>query len=162
MIPPFSFIFYKGNKKLSKLIIKITKGQYSHVGFMIDPIHIIQLDYKTPVSIQHFSYIDEEYDVYQLRTELTEEEQKKVVEFIKLRISTRYDFKLIMSRLLNQLFDTEIKGSHNKYNCDELLVDAFRSIGINLIEKDVVMTPDTLSKSKLLRKIERKEVENTI
>ena len=151
----FSFVFYKGDGLVARTIKVFTKGKYSHVGLMIDNIHIIQLDYKTPVSIHHLNYIKGDYDVYEYIGELSDDEKCRIVDFMKMRLSTKYDFKLIFSRMFNILFNTQIRGSDEKYNCDELIVDAFRSVGINLIEKDIRMTPDELSKSKLL--VKRKE-----
>ena len=153
MLKPFDIIFYKGETPIARIIKKLTKSEYSHCALAIDQLHLIQLDWKNPISIQHLSYLLGQYDVYRINVELTEEEKEKIVLFIRERLSTTYDWKLIFSRFFNILFGTKIISSDHLYNCDELIISAMRHVGINLIEDDVKMTPDTLSKSKLLYKI---------
>lgn len=153
MLTPFNIVFHKGKTPIARIIRLLTKSSYSHCALVIDTLHLIQLDWKTPTTIKHLEYPLGNYDVYELTINLTEEEKRKIIRFIRDRISTSYDWKLIFSRFFNILIGTPIVSSESKYNCDELIVDALRSVGINLIEKDVKMTPDTLSKSKQLRKI---------
>ncbi|TWT27870.1 hypothetical protein [Planomicrobium sp. CPCC 101110] len=154
MLEQFDLIFYRGETPIARIIQRLTESQYSHVAMVIDPLHLIQLDWKTPVSIQHLAYPISQYDIYRLKIALTAEERGRVILFIREWISTGYDWKLIFSRLFNILFGTPIISSANRYNCDELIVDAFRHVGINLIERDIKLNPDTLSKSKLLYKVD--------
>lgn len=153
MLEQFDLIFYKGETPIARIIQRLTNSQYSHVATVIDPFHLIQLDWKTPVSIQHLAYPIGQYDIYRLKIALTDLEKTKVIFFMREWISTGYDWKLIISRFFNLLFGTPIISSAKRYNCDELIVDAFRHVGINLIEQDVQLTPDALSKSKLLYKV---------
>jgi hypothetical protein len=37
--------------------------------------------------------------------------------------------------------------------CDELIFESFKVVGIHLIEKDEILTPSTLAKSKYLEKV---------
>ncbi|PSL40802.1 permuted papain-like amidase YaeF/Yiix C92 family enzyme [Planomicrobium soli] len=157
MLEQFDFIFYKGETPIARIIQRLTNSQYSHVAMVIDPLHLIQLDWKTPVSIQHLAYPISQYDVYRLKVALTEKEKAKVIFFIREWISTGYDWKLIISRFFNILLATPIVSSADRYNCDELIVDAFRHVGINLIEYDIQLTPDALSKSKLLYNVNENE-----
>lgn len=156
MIQPFNVIFYKGNSFIGKLIRKFTKGRYSHCALVLsDSFHVLQLDYKTPLSIQHLNYKSSDYDVYELTFDLSNKEKEQITTYIIERLSTTYDWKYICSRFFNILFGTKIYNSKNNYNCDELILDAFRSIGVNLLNGDDQVSPETLSKSKYLRKINK-------
>lgn len=150
MLSPLNIVFHKGKTPIALLIRLFTKSSYSHCALVIDNFHLVQLDWKTPTSIKHLEYPIGDYDVYELITEVTEDEQEKIRQFIRKYISTTYDWKFIFSRFFNILFGTSIVNSKGLYNCDELIVDAFRSVSINLIG-DEKLTPDSLSKSKLLR-----------
>jgi hypothetical protein len=153
MLEQFDLIFYRGETPIARAIKRLTNSEYSHVATVIDALHLIQLDWKTPVSIQHLAYPISQYDIYRLKVALTDAEKAKVVLFMREWISTGYDWKLIVSRFFNILFGTPIISSANRYNCDELIVDAFRHVGVNLIEEDIKLTPDALSKSRLLYKV---------
>ncbi|TWT03737.1 hypothetical protein [Planomicrobium sp. CPCC 101079] len=158
MLEQFDLIFYRGETPIARIIQRLTNSQYSHVAMVIDPLHLIQLDWKTPVSIQHLAYPIGQYDIYRLKVALTETEKAKVIFFIREWISTGYDWKLIFSRFFNILFGTPIISSVHRYNCDELIVDAFRYVGVNLIDSDIKLTPDTLSKSRLLYKVDENSI----
>lgn len=153
MLKQFDIIFHKGRTPIARIIRGLTKSSYSHCAFCLDDLHLLQLDWKTPVTISHLVYPIGQYDVYRLKVDLTEDEKEKVVSFMRDRISTTYDWKLIFSRFFNILFGIPIVSSKKKYNCDELIVDALRSVSVNLIDDDIKMTPDTLSKSDLIYKV---------
>ncbi|MED1201935.1 hypothetical protein [Heyndrickxia acidicola] len=154
MFQPFNFVFYRGNSWISRIIKLFTKGQYSHVALMLDHIHILQTDYKTPVSIQHFNYKSKSYDVYELAIELTEQQKKLLIDYIKVNLSDKYDWKYIITRALNILFGTPVIKSKGQVNCDELIVDGFREkLGIDLLDPTVLLSPTSLSTSRYLKKL---------
>ncbi|MGD6897101.1 hypothetical protein [Bacillus infantis] len=153
MFQPFTFIFAKSDSLISKMIRKISKSKYSHVAMTLDSLHTLELTWKLPCVINHFSYSLDRYEVYQLNFELTEEQKKIIKDFIKINIASGYDTKFVISRGMNLLFGTKIRNSEHLYSCDELIVDAFAQIGIELLDKDVFLTPDSLSKSNYLTKI---------
>ena len=153
MLKRFDIIFYKGESIISRIIQRVTNSEYSHVAFVLDALHLLQSDWRTPVSIHHLAYPYGHYDIYRLKITLTDQEMEEVFMFIRERLSAPYDWKLILSRFFHILIGTPILKSEARYNCDELIVDAFRHVGVNLIEGDVLMTPDTLSKSALLEKV---------
>ena len=157
MLQPFNIIFHKGKTPIARFIRLLTRSKFSHCAITIDSLHLIQLDWKTPVTLDHFAYPLGQYDVYEVITPLSDIEKQMISRYMRDRISTTYDWKFILSRFFNITLGTPIISSKKKYNCDELILEAFRHIGVNLIEDDVKLTPDTLSKSKLLRVI--KEVE---
>ncbi|MCP1159464.1 hypothetical protein [Bacillus infantis] len=154
MFQPFTFIFAKSNSLMSKVIRKVSKSKFSHVAMTLDSLHTLELTWKLPCVIQHFSYSLDRYEIYQLNIDLTEEQQKTIKNFIKINIASGYDKKFVISRGMNLLFGTKIKNSEHLYSCDELIVDAFSLVGIELLDKDVFLTPDSLSKSRYLTKID--------
>lgn len=153
MFPPFSFIFYKKSGLISNLIKWFTKGKYSHVALVIDELHTLELSWKSPTAIKHFEYPKNSYDVYILSYPLSQEQKVKIMEFIKQNINTKYDWIYVLSRGLNLLFGTKIINSSDRFNCDELIVEAFRYVGIELITNDNKLTPDELANSKYLNKM---------
>lgn len=151
MLQPFNIIFHKGKTPIARVIRLLTRSKYSHCAIVIDSLHLIQLDWKTPVTIDHLKYPLGQYDIYEVITPLSIVEKQMIARYIRDRISTTYDWRFILSRFLNIIIGTPIFNSKKKYNCDELIVEAFRFVGINLVEGDIKLTPDTLSQSELLR-----------
>jgi hypothetical protein len=143
------FIFHKGDSLIAKVIRKFSK--FSHVALQIDIIHTLETNYKTPISIEHFAYEKGTYDVYEFYRPLTDEEIQIIHQFIFSNLNKKYDWIFIFSRLGNILFNTKIKSTPNRYTCDELIYASFKQIGYDLV--DGKLTPETLSKSKYLRKV---------
>jgi hypothetical protein len=156
MLVQFDFIFYKGETPIARIIQRLTKSDYSHVAMVLDGLHLLQSDWRTPVSIHHLEYPVDHYDVFRLRTVLTAPEAMAVILFIRERLTAGYDFKLIFSRFFNLLLGTPIFSSKTRYNCDELIVEAFRHVGINLVQGDVTLSPDILSKSELIYPVDER------
>lgn len=150
----FNIIFYKGDSLVSRFIRKITRSkEYSHCAFLLDDgFHCLELAWNNPCVVKHFKYKSHEYDTYELKFELSEKQIQELKRYIIKYLNSGYDFKYLITRGLNFLLGTPIKNSKRTMTCDELIVESFRHIGINLIDGDVVMTPELLSESKLLRK----------
>ena len=83
MLVQFDFIFYKGETPIARIIQRITNSEYSHVAMVLDGLHLLQSDWRTPVSIHHLEYPVDHYNVYRLKTELTEREALAVILFIR-------------------------------------------------------------------------------
>jgi hypothetical protein len=147
------FIFYKGESLVGKLVKSVSKSEYSHISLLLDDFHCLELNYKSPTSIQHFSYPRGSYHLYRLNIVLNNYQLTQLNRFIRNRISTKYDWKYIISRGLNFIFGTPIINSKGRYNCDELIIEGFKSLGVSLIEDDVKLSPETLSKSSKLVKL---------
>lgn len=152
---PLDLLFYKGNSILARLIRYISKSeQYSHCAIFIDNLHLVETSWKQPNVIAHFGYRYAEYDVYRINVELTDGQKHHVMDYLQRRINRSYDFKYIITRAGNFLFGTEVKISDGKYTCDKLILEAFKGIGIDLLEKHLVLSPDALSHSRYLKMIE--------
>jgi len=146
MLQQFDIILYKGQSLIAKTIKNISNSKYSHVALVLDSLHTLESDYKNPVNIRHFSYLKGSYDVYEFITPLTRKQRDGILEFIRANIGKGYDYPYILTRGLNILFGTKIYNSPDRYNCDELIVDAFRSEGIELLTGDKLI-PETLTQS---------------
>jgi hypothetical protein len=85
-----------------------------------------------------------------LITPLTDEQRHGILRFIRDNIGEGYDWRYIISRGINLLFNTPILNSPNRNNCDELIIEAFRSEGINLVE-GTKLFPGIMASSSLLR-----------
>ncbi|MGM7685228.1 hypothetical protein ACSVDA_24285 [Cytobacillus sp. Hm23] len=149
----FDIVAYKGESLISKIIRFSTHSPYSHVAFVLDDLHVLQLNWNTPTVVKHLEYKPHQYDVYRLKQALTEKESDRVRRFIYNKLNSKYDFKFIFSRLLYLLFNTSLYNSKKPYNCDELIVDAF--IGMELTDDQTLLTPYTLAQSDMLMKISR-------
>lgn len=153
MLSQFDIVFYRGTSLISRTITTLSKSRYSHVALVLDDLHTLECDYKTPTAIRHFDYKDKTYDVYELVTPLTDEQRQGILKFIRENLGKKYDWRYIFSRGLNFLFGTKIYNHPDRYDCDELIVDAFKSQGIDLVE-GTELFPEVLSKSKHVRRKE--------
>lgn len=149
----FDLIFFKGTTWVGKLVKFFTGEKYSHTAIALDPFHLVETNYNTPVAVRHIKISTKDYDVYRLKKPLTTTQRLLILQFIHNEISKKYDWKFLFTRWLNLLFGIKPLNSKNRYNCDELVLEAFRVVGISLINDDVFMTPEKLSKSELLEKV---------
>jgi hypothetical protein len=150
------FIFSRSNSLIGRLIRSIGSTKYSHVSLILpDGIHCVESAWNIPLAIKHFSYRKGEYDFYKLNFDLTEKQLNKLIIYVRSHILTQYDFLFLLTRGLNSLFKTPILNEKNKVNCDEFIVSALRYISeIELVDSDLKLTPETLSQSPYLIKIE--------
>jgi len=149
-------LFYKGKSSLiSKLICKLSNGQYSHVAMFINKYHIIEADKYNLASIKHINYNRSDYDIYRV-SDLTNEQIIKMQKYINTILNSKYDWLFIFSRFINKLFKTKIYNYKYEFNCDELIYNIFLYVGINLINNINDLSPNTLSKSNYLIKLDSK------
>jgi hypothetical protein len=87
-----------------------------------------------------------------LTIELSDKQKEDIFNFIRENVTLKYDWVYVVTRGFNIVFGTKIVNIRNRYNCDELIVEAFRASGINLADNDIKLSPETLSKSEYLRK----------
>lgn len=150
-IKPMDIIFYKGDSLISKIIKKVTKSEYSHMAIIVDNLHIIETDWKFPVSINHLSYSTLSYDVYRC-AELNEGQRREMLNFLRDELQKKYDWTFLFSRWLHIMFGTRIRNNTEKYNCDELVFAAYKHVGILLTDEELITT-EVISKSKCLTKL---------
>jgi hypothetical protein len=147
-VKEFDLLFYKGEGIVSNVIKKVTKSDYSHVALVLDDYHLLEADWKKPLSIRHFSYRAEDYDIYRVEG-LMEEHKDRLRRYIVDTINSPYDFALIASHLLNYFFKGKIVGSPNRFDCSEWIDLAFLYAGVDLLPGIAfsTITPEKLVKS---------------
>lgn len=148
----YSLLFYKGNSFVSKIIKLFTKSDYSHVAMVLDEYHVIETDWRFPVSIRHIKYNKTDYHIYHLNIELTQEQEECIKKFIYEEIDKKYDLKFFFTRWFKIMFDCKTYDDVNAYTCDDLIYEAFLRAGIKLVENKDEMTPQTLANSMYLEK----------
>ena len=153
MFQPFNILFYRGNSLLGRLIRKVSNGKYSHCSLILDHFHTLETSWKNPSVIRHFDYKYKDYDIYKINVRLTEYQKQIILQYIIEHVETGYDYKFLVTRFFRLLFGTKVMNSKKYLTCDELIVEAFKVAGIHLIEKDELLTPSTLSRSKYLDRV---------
>lgn len=148
----FDLIFYKGDGFISKVVKKVTDPPYSHVALVLDSYHLVEANWKNPLSIRHISYPKWDYDIYRVEG-LTEQQKKKLRRYINETIGAGYDYKLVLSHLFKYFFKGKLLNSPSRYDCSEWVTLAFLYAGIELLpnKKPFEVTPTDLSKSPMLK-----------
>ncbi len=118
--------FYKGNSTHSKLIRKITKSKYSHVGIIPFEGHKFDTDALNKVRISHLDYAWDMYDVVTVDLNIDED-------FMYKSLKAKYDYL----ELLRYFID--IKSCVKKYTCVELVLMA-----LNIDNETNIITPQEL------------------
>ena len=148
----FDLLFYKGDGFISKIIKKVTAPPYSHVALVLDNYHVVEADWKHPLSIRHISYSSWDYDIYRVEG-LTEEHKEKIRRYINETISAGYDYKLVLSHLFKYFFKGKLLNSPSRYDCSEWVTLAFLYAGIELLpnKQPFEVAPSDLLKSPRLK-----------
>ena len=152
MLEPYNILFYKGDSVIGR-VIRVFSKPYSHCAIILDQFHTLETTWNNPSVIRHFAYRYQDYDVYKLNIRLNNYQKQLITQYITEHISEKYDFLYLITRGLHLLFGTKIINSKNKLTCDELIYEAFKIIGIRLIENDEMLTPSSLAKSKYLERV---------
>lgn len=153
MYQPFDILFFKGDTIIGKLIRFVSKSEYSHVCMFLDQFHTLETAWNKPSIINHFSYKYRDYDIYRLNVQLNDYQKQIILQYITERINYKYDWLYAITRGLNLLFGTKIINSKNRFDCDELIYEAFKRVGIQLVENGEMLTPSVISKSKYLERV---------
>ncbi|MGD1416551.1 YiiX/YebB-like N1pC/P60 family cysteine hydrolase [Bacillus stercoris] len=127
--------FRKTNSIVSRIIAKITKSDYTHVGLIVahdemtNVATIIESDrfVRTRVSMIK---IDESHIVYTTGNN-SEELKSRIVNYAYKRLGTEYDYMQIMGIFLSFIFKGErFFNSSNKLICSELIDLAYFEAGV--------------------------------
>jgi len=138
-----------GNSFLDKLIQIITNSKVSHIAIKVDEEHMIE----SVGSGVRLSLVSSK-TYYNLRClELTEEQRDLIIDFVNNKLGTKFDFKLMLGIGLNRVFGwNTIWDNKDKYICIELIIQAYKSIGIELVDWELtekIVPGDLLKSSKL-------------
>ncbi len=145
-------ILFEGRSFVSKLIRLVSNTKVTHAAIMVGD-KVLMESWWNGVRLRRLK--EKESDYYLLRhSSLTYEEKKKIASFVINSVKTRYDYKLFLGIGLNKIFGINTKWDNkDKYICTELVVKAYRSIGIELIPEDKELLPEKLLGSKHLEVI---------
>lgn len=115
------------NTFISKIIRFFTNDKYSHSQLYLGDNHIIDTLYPRGVKIKHINRQMGYFDVFRYKYNITQEQSKKIDEFIQKKINTKYD----LIELFFQIFKVNV-GDKDEYTCISLITEAFNYAGINL------------------------------
>jgi len=135
----------------SWIVAKFTKSKYSHVGvYLGNNEYISAVPFKS-VCITKTDTI-KYFDVYRMK-EITKEQIDKVIEFCESKINAKYDFMqcilLFYRKVSGKLKKNNSDPNENKYECSELIGEAFASQGIKFCEHIENTFPGTIADSDL-------------
>jgi uncharacterized protein YycO len=144
-------LLFKGRGIVSKLIRWQTNGKYSHVALQRPDGRIIEAWHK-PAKVRLRSRLDDwsNVEAYEVQG-ATVEQLEAAVAWAEAQIGKKYDFGGVMRFVTRWRKDQD-----DKWFCSELVFQAFREAGINLLERVQCsqVSPTVLSFSPLLMKSE--------
>lgn len=151
-IKPADIILVSGTGKISKLIEEIENSKFSHSAIYVKNNELIEAEGIRKVGYQVLDYYDERATVFRCDI-LTNKQRNKIVEYVIKTIGYHYDFRLLFLELISYLFDILIpyKGDKDSRICSTLVVDAYRSVGVDLCLGIGYPSPKDVSESELLR-----------
>lgn len=116
-------LFYKPKTLMGRLIKFFSpllfnkEAKYSHVGIMLDRLHVLDINGGKSSQIRHINVNEEDYDVVNI--DLSYDQQTKFCKTIGRYLNLEYDyFKAI-----------NLHDNYNKYTCYELVNVILYDIG---------------------------------
>lgn len=139
-------LLFKGRGVFSQLIRWQTRSQYSHSAVLIEKNTIIEA-WSGSNTVREKLITDwRDIDVFYADCSL--EQRKKIISFLRSKIGHKYDYSAVIR------FITKSPTKNNeRYFCSELVFEAFKSAGINLLERidGSIVSPSLLSYSPKLK-----------
>jgi len=125
-------IAFEGRTLVSKLIKLITKKKVTHIAIMVGDYVLMETSF---FGVRLRKLKENEAKYYILRNNnITSEERRKITSFVLHKVKIKYDFKLLIGIGINIIFGINTKWDNKeKYICIELILDAYKSIGIDLL-----------------------------
>ncbi|ART76969.1 hypothetical protein ACQCU1_14680 [Sutcliffiella horikoshii] len=149
-------LFVKGNCNFSPFIRFFLKSEYTHVTIAVGEEQICEVDLYRKMEIMKNPY--KEYDLYRLKVNLTDDQQKELLHFLHKKVSTSkgYDWWRLISLCVKRYFRWNIIiHEQDRYICSEIIDKAFQQIGIDLVEDLVTgdVTPIDIMRSERIEYI---------
>jgi uncharacterized protein YycO len=121
-----------GNDFLSRAIEQVTGSPISHIAVKISDNFIMETGWSG-VKLSKISRLSNKYII--LRDEnFTEGQREQFVSFVINAVNIKFDYKLFFGIALNKMFGLNTNWDNkNKYICNELVVEAYKSLGINIL-----------------------------
>lgn len=161
-----TLILVKTNTFIGKQIRRITKSEYNHVGLFVNDYSIIESKEGQGVILTPFKKYQKKaqrgklsYDLYKLKTPITQEQFKVVKAYLLKQLGKKYDIMQFLSLLIFFIFHVNRNVNpidiENAFICSELVGKAFNKINIlfnSEIELDN-LTPKDIACSDIIEKV---------
>lgn len=140
------------NGIVSKLISTVTKNKVSHIAIKINDKLIMESRFiGTKLSLLENCKCN--YIVLRCPY-LNEKQRNAIIKFVMESVDKKYDFRLFTGIGINRIFGVKTNWDNpKKYICVELIIEAFRSVGIELLESipdQEIVPSDFLNSDKLI------------
>lgn len=153
-IRPGDILLIEGNTWIDKVIRLITGSSYTHVAGVVNPDEAIEILPFKKTGYQKLRTYAGRAHVFTYDN-LTDEQRRKITEYIFSRLGTKYDYKLVLweaSRYLLHWVWSYKAG--NSTLCSTLWAEAYRKAGVDLCPDIIYPSPGDLGNSPILQKIE--------
>jgi hypothetical protein len=130
--------FKKDTSFISRIIAKMTKSEYSHVGLVVaydeltKEATIIESDRFVNTRINRIILDDKKYVVY-TTGDKSKEQEDKILKYAYRHLGVKYDYFQILGLFISLLFKGEVNryfNSANKLICSELIDLAYYTSGV--------------------------------
>jgi len=154
---------YKGTGWLSKAILFMSRGGYSHAAMVLNNGSIIEAfapgGVRTRTGVGDGIYANTYVDVFDVNTSV--EQDIIIQEFLEKQIGKGYDYLAILGFVFHTTHEGRIQ--YGRWICSELVFAAFQKAGINLLERVECwkVSPTILSYSPFLRNAQKLQVVRT-
>ena len=147
---------YKGTGWINKIIMWVSRGDYSHSSVLLNDGTIIE---AWPGGVRRRKNLLDKMntntvvDVFEVDT--TPDQDKIIQEFLEKQMGKGYDYLAVIGFVLYTSHQGRIK--YERWICSELIFDAFQKVSINLLDRvdGWKISPTILSYSTLLKNIQR-------
>lgn len=127
--------FYKGTGWISKSILHVSRGGYSHAAVQLADGSIIEAHARRGVCTRKdlLDQVNTKTQVVVFDVETTPEQDVIITDFLKDQIGKGYDYWSIVGFVIHSTH--EGRKGYNRWFCSELVFAAFQKAGINLLER---------------------------
>lgn len=133
-------IFFKKNESsfISRIIAKLTDGEYTHVGIivnyneLINEVVIIESDRFVNTRLNRITLDENLHTIYTVHGK-TDEQSERILEYAFDALGTKYDYLQILGLFISLLFKRRryaLFNSRNKLTCSELIDTVYYKSGI--------------------------------
>ena len=129
-LEPYDILFKTKSGFISNLIKWKLQSNYSHVGLIVDNFHCVEIDYKYPLKIRHFSYALGDFNAYRI-PDLTTMQKEKMINFIQKTLNSKYD----LAEIINY-FGFGFNDRDDRWICISWIDELLEQSGVEII-KDI-------------------------
>lgn len=155
---------YKGTGWVSKAIMWISRGGYSHAAILLNNDSIIEAHAGSGVRPRKnlLAEVDTNTVVDVFNVDTTPDQDIIIQDFLKKQVGKKYDYLAIVGFIIHTTHKGRIQ--YGRWICSELVFAAFQQAGINLLERVECwkVSPTILSYSNLLRNGQRYVIKKSI